>query len=189
MASIGLSKPYISTYTNSGTSITYGTPAQLAKAVEVSIEADNTEPVILYADNGVAESLALFSSGTLTLTVDELELSTVATIFGLNTSESTTPAGTTLVFPAEMTTPFLGFGIVRKYMKGGSIKYEAVVLPKVQFQIPTVAVTTQGETIEFATTELTATIYKDDASTPNWIKRGVFSSEDNAVTWLSAQIS
>ena len=38
-------------------------------------------------------------------------------------------------------------------------------------------------------TELTATIFKDDAATPNWLKRGVFSSEDNAVTWLSAQIS
>ena len=189
MASIGLSKPYISTYTYSGSAISYGTPAQMAKAVEVSIEADNTDPVVLYADNGVAESVAVFSSGTLTLTVDELELATVATMFGLNTTASTTPAGTTLVFPADNVAPFLGFGVVRKYMKAGEIKYEAIVLPKIQFQVPGISASTQGETVEFETPELTANIYKDDASTPVWVKRGVFATEANAVTWLSAQIS
>lgn len=190
MARVGLSKPFYAEYTYGGTpaAISYSDGANFAKAVELSIEVDDTEPVRLYADNGVAESVSAFANGTLTLTVDDLTLAETAALLGLTTASSTTPAGTTLADLAENVPPMLGFGIVVKKIKNGTAKYMAIVLPKVQFNVPADAAVTQGETVEFATQELTATIYKTDGDTPVWRKRGEFSTEADAVTWIKGEL-
>ena len=146
MARVGLSKPFYAEYTYGGTpaAISYSDGANFAKAVELSIEVDDTEPVRLYADNGVAESVSAFANGTLTLTVDDLTLAETAALLGLTTASSTTPAGTTLADLAENVPPMLGFGIVVKKIKNGTAKYLAIVLPKVQFNVPADAAVTQG---------------------------------------------
>lgn len=192
MARVGLSKPFYAKYAYGGTPavVSYSDGANFAKAVELNIEVDDTEPVRLYADNGVAESVSAFSNGTLTLTVDDLTLSETAALLGLTTSSSSSPApvGTTLADLAENVPPMLGFGIVVKKIKGGQPKYLAIILPKVQFNVPADAAVTQGETVEFATQELTATIYKTDGDTPVWRKRGEFSTEADAIAWIQGEL-
>ena len=187
MAVIGLSKPYYAPYTNNSGTVTYGDLVSLAKACEMSIDLDDAEDVILYADNGPAERASGFTGGTLTLTVDELSIAAAGAILGISPSSSTSPSGTsnTLTFGGTTAAPYLGFGIVVKKQVSGSIKWMAVALKKVQFHIPSIEATTQGETIEFQTPELTATILRDDSSSQNWAAWGLFDTEDNAVSWLS----
>lgn len=72
MAKIGLSKPYFAKYSNTGSTVTYAEGALMGKAVELSLELEEGDDNILYADNGPAESANTFSGGSLTLTTDDL---------------------------------------------------------------------------------------------------------------------
>lgn len=185
MAVIGLSKPYYSEYTNNNGAVSYGTPAVLAKACEVAIELDEAEAVILYADNGPAEVASGFSGGTMTLTIDELSLEAAGAILGLTPGSSTTPAGTTLTFGGTTAAPYLGFGVVVKKQINNAIKWLAVILHKVQFNTPGINAVTQGETVEFQTPELTATILRDDSVDAKWCTQGQFDTEADAVAFVT----
>ena len=72
MATIGLSKPYYAKYAANGSTVTYSGGAVIGKAVELSMELENADTNVLYADNGAAESASVFAGGTLTLTTDDL---------------------------------------------------------------------------------------------------------------------
>ena len=184
MANIGLSQPYYSTYTESSGTITYGTAKKLGKATTVDLSIDNKDPEKLYADNGVAETLSLFSSGTVTLGIDELDLATAAEILGLSAPSSS--GGIT--FTADAVAPYVGLGFIVKKIKAGTIKYRAIAFFTAQFKPVDFSVNTQGETVEFQTPELEATIMKDDSSTPQWSWWEDFDTESAALSALQAKI-
>ena len=60
---------------------TYGTPVQLAKAISVELSVEFAEAV-LYADDGIAQIIKEFNSGTLTLGVDDIGLSAASELTG-----------------------------------------------------------------------------------------------------------
>lgn len=184
MANIGLSKPYFATYTNNNGTISYGTPLVLGKAIDVDISLDGKEPQILYADNGPAESVTTFGGGTVTLGIDEMALESAAAVLGL-----TKGTGDELTFPADISAPYGGLGFVAKKVHNGVIKWRAVILHKVQFMIPDVALTTQGETVEFQTPELSATILRDDQTPAEWSTWGDYATEAAAVAAITAFFS
>ena len=191
MAKVGLSQCFYAVYTyTSGTdTVSYSNGGTLAKAVEVNIELENAESVKFYANNGVAESASNFSSGTMTLTVDSLPLDNLAAIMGLQTQTVTTPSGKSLSFPSTLTPPYLGYGTVAKMVVGNTQVFRALLLYKVQFEIPTDAFSTQGETIEFSGHELSAAIMRSDDTSSNWKTYADFTTEANAIAWLKAQLS
>lgn len=183
MANIGLSQPYYATYTNTAGSITYGTPAKLGKATTVDLALDNKDPEKLYADNGPAESLWLFSGGTVTLGIDELSLDTAAKILGL-TAPSTTGG---ITFGADSVAPYVGLGFIVKKVHEGTISWRAIALFKCQFKPVDFSINTQGETVEFQTPELEAAVLRDDSANPKWQWWEDFTSESAAVTALLAK--
>lgn len=189
MATIGLSKPYYAIYSNTGASVSYTGIALLGKAVEMSMELDGTDANILYADNGPAESAQQFSGGTLTITTDDLLPDAAAGVLGMElqtvTDESTaTEAPKELIFTGDQSIPYVGFGGIIKKQQSGVIKWMGFVFPKVQFAIPSVAATTQGETIEWQTQELSATIMRDDTAGHIWYRCALLDSEAAAETYI-----
>lgn len=191
MARVGLSKSYYAEYNVSSQdgTISYSNGGTLGKAVECEISLDSTDPTIFYADNGPAESAAAFSGGTLTITNDSLPISVAAAILGLSTTTVSTPAGTALVFPADINPPYVGYGTVAKMIVNNTPVWRAIFLHKIQFQMPVDTFATQEDSIEFSGHELTAKILRDDAATPAWRTIADFASEANANTWLKAQLS
>lgn len=189
MATIGLSKPYYAIYSNTGSTISYSDGGILAKAVEFSAEIENTDDNNLYADNAIAETDRSFSGGTLTITTDDLTQEASAAILGL-TAQSITIEGVTtetpteLVFGEAQTIPYLGFGIIIKKKVGGVYKWRAVVFTKIMFNVPSDAATTQGETIEWQTPELTATIMRDDSTNHVWKRESTLDSEADAEAYI-----
>lgn len=186
MITIGAGFPWYALYSASGNTITYTGIKKLARMVDVSISVEGTDPVEFYADNALAESLLAFSKGTLTLTVDGLALEDAKTILGLVTGSG--DDATTYSDVAIPEVPFLGFGCVKRVMMEGVVSYIGIVLPKVKFAMPEDAGTTQGETVEFQTQQLTATIYKDDAATPTWRHRKSFDTEAAAEAWVKTSL-
>lgn len=72
MATIGLDKLYYAPITeDSNGNETYGTPVQLAKAISAELSIELNEAT-LFADDGQAEAVKEFKSGTLSLGVDDL---------------------------------------------------------------------------------------------------------------------
>ena len=61
------------------------------------------------------------------------------------------------------------------------IGYQAVILPKIKLNNPSDTFTTQGETIEFGTPEISGTILRSDGEKHTWKKvSSVMNSEADA---------
>ena len=170
----GFSKPYVATYSNTGTSVTYSSGQLLARGVSVNLQPESAEDNNFYADNIVAESAAgEFIGGTVELEVDGLFRDTEDLIFGA-------PAAVDgWVGDGDANAvPFCGVGFIVRWMSEGVTTYQPVVLPKVKFNLPEEERSTQEDEIDWQTTTLTATLMRDDTTNKNWRYRGAaFSTE------------
>lgn len=194
MATIGLSKPYYAIYAESGGVVSYSDGAVMGKATEANISIETTEDNNLYGDNGLAETDRRFANGTLTLSTTDLSQEVSKAILGLTEQAITGIDGVTdtsvkeLVYDDTQVTPYLGVGFIIKKKVNGAYKWRGVVLPKVMFSVPEDAATTQGESIEWQTPELTGAIMRDDSATHMWKREATFTTEAQAEAYIKARL-
>ena len=194
MATIGLSKPYYAIYAEAGGVVSYSDGAVMGKATEANISIETTEDNNLYGDNGLAETDRRFANGTLTLSTTDLSQEVSKAILGLTEQAITGIDGVTdtsvkeLVYDDTQVTPYLGVGFIIKKKVNGAYKWRGVVLPKVMFSVPEDAATTQSESIEWQTPELTGTIMRDDSATHVWKKEATFTTEAQAEAYIKARL-
>lgn len=186
MAGIGLSKCYAAVYSESSGVITYSDGTIIGKAVEFSTSFDTADDNNLYADNAIAETDRTFAGGTLTISTDDLSQAASALILGITPSTITVDGNSVseLIFNDDMLTPDMGYGTIVKKKVNNAYKFRAVVLTKIKFNIPDEAATTQGETIEWQTPSLTATIMRDDSAKHAWKREAMFDTEADAVAYI-----
>lgn len=186
MAGIGLSKCIVAKYAVAGGVVTYSAAAILGKAVEFSTSLDTGDDNNLYADNAIAESDRTFAGGSLTISTDDLTQAGSALILGITPSSITVGTSTVseLVYDDNMVVPDLGYGTIVKKKVGGAYKYRAVILTKIKFNIPDEAATTQGETIEWQTPSITATIMRDDTANHAWKREATVDTEAEALAYI-----
>lgn len=150
MATIGLDKLYYSKITESDTGDeTYGTPIQLAKAIEADIAIELLE-AILYADDGADTTIKEFKSGTLTLGIDDIGVQAAQDLTG-----ATLDSNGVLVSTGEDEPQSVAIGFRAKTAKG---KYRYFWLYRVKFGIPGASLKTRGDSIEFSTPSIEGTI-------------------------------
>lgn len=189
MATIGLSKPYYAKYSYDELTgkASYSDGGLMGKLVEMSNEPETTEDSNLYADNGIAESERAFSGGSVSFTTDHFTQEVTKTILGVK-EESVTVDGATdateLIFDDDANAPYLGVGYIIKGKKNGEHVWRGVVLLKVMFSIPSESATTQGESIEWQTPELSATIMKSDEGAHPWRRQADFKTEAAADAYI-----
>lgn len=176
MATIGLSRPYFAVYNYlAATGVSYSGGGVLGKYTELSLELDDGDDNILYADNAPAESDTAFSGGTITISTDDLQPTIAQTILG-TVQEALTGTGIEtegaqwLVHNDNQAPPYVGLGGILKKKIGGIIYYVGFVLDKVQFRNLGLDVTTQGETIEWQVPELSAQVFRSDKPTHDWYR-------------------
>ena len=88
MATIGLDKLFYSKITEDANgNETYATPVSLAKAMTAELSVELAEAT-LYADDGAAEVVKEFQSGTLSLGVDNIGLSVAADLTGATVDDN-----------------------------------------------------------------------------------------------------
>ena len=195
MAKIGLSKPYYAIYSNTGTTVTYSKGGVIGKYTEFSLELEDGDNNILYADNGPAESDNSFAGGTATVTTDDLIAERMLAILGLKKEAITEPALSTkdaywLVFDDDQDTPNIGLGGIIKKKINNATKYQAFILTKIQFTNPGLEAVTQGETIEWQTQELSATIMRSDEAKARWFMiSNELDSEEDAEKIIKAYLN
>lgn len=192
MARIGLSKPYIATYVNTNGTVSYSARTVLGKYTNIDVSLDSADENILYADNGPAESDSQFSGGTVTVTTDDLRAEAFKTALGLveeAISGVTDGSPKWMVFNDNQNAPYFALAGIIKKKVDGAYKWQAFVLEKVKFRNPDLSVATQGETIEWQTPELEATILRSDASGHPWFRLSTdLDSEEDAVAAIESYL-
>lgn len=187
----GFSKPVVATYSASGTTVAYTGFMDLARGVDVSIDIETNDDNDFYANNVKAESAGnVFSSGTVTLTVDGLKEEARTLVMGLPAATSVSVGSSSVdvyEFDDRQVKPYVGVGFIVRYMEDGVTSFVPYVLPKTIFSDLGIEAETQEESIDFQTTELEATIMRDDSENHRWQRIGdAQTTEDAAYAVLSA---
>lgn len=139
----------------------------------------------LYADDTLAESDYSFKKGGLAITVADDDDERDAFLMG-NTIEEGEVTKT-----IDDTAPEIGYGhIVTKQVKGVK-KYKVEFFPRVKFTKITTDAKTRGESVEFGTTAVEATVYPLEADfngmkAGTWEKHQTFDTEAEAEAYLDA---
>lgn len=192
MAYIGVRKPYagIYNYNEATGKVTYTKGARIAKAVGFEAETNTNEDNNLYADDGIAESDTSFAGGSLKITTDDLETESAVLILGAETEKITIGSEevTEIKYNEGTEPPDMGFGIIIPKKKNAVLMYRAIFFHKIKFAVPPDAATTQGDSIEWQTPELSATMMRDDTSARGWKSEVTVKSEENAVAYLEGKL-
>lgn len=188
MAGTGLAYFMAAKYFHDGSGrVQYRDGREFAGAIQMDAEVKQADANPLYVNNALRESTSRFSSGTLTLTTDNLGQGASKFILGIG--EETLEVGGKpvkyLVFN-DAPVPDMGFGTVIYEQVKGVLVYTAVVLPKITFNVSGDSAKTQGESIEWQTTEITATIKRDDTAKKGWRYKAEFTNEAEAIAFVRA---
>ena len=152
MATIGLDKLFYAKITEDETGDeTYGTPVQLAKAMNADLSVELAEAT-LYADDGASEIVKEFKNGTLSLGVDDIGDSVASDLTG-----ATIDANGVVVSASEDGGEPVAVGFRAKKSNG---KYKYYWLYRVKFGIPATNLATKGDSITFSTPTIEGTILR-----------------------------
>ena len=123
----------------------------LAKAMSAELSVELAEAT-LYADDGAAEIVKEFQSGTLTLGIDDIGASVAGDLTG-----ATIDKNHVLISTSEDGGTPVAIGFRAKKANG---KYRYFWLYRVKFGIPATNLTTKGESIEFSTPSIEGTVLR-----------------------------
>lgn len=152
MATIGLDKLFYAKITEDETGDeTYGTPVQLAKAMNADFSVELAEAT-LYADDGASEIVKEFKNGTLSLGVDDIGASVASDLTG-----ATIDANGVVVSASEDGGEPVAVGFRAKESNG---KYKYYWLYRVKFGIPATNLATKGDSITFSTPTIEGAILR-----------------------------
>ena len=159
MATIGLDKLYYAKITEDANgNETYATPAPLAKAMTADLTVELAEAT-LYADDGAAEMVKEFKSGTLSLGVDDLGATIASDLTG-----ATIDSSGVIISTAEDGGAPVAVGFRAKKANG---KYKYYWLYRVKFGIPATNLATKGDSITFSTPTIEGTIMRRNKADAN----------------------
>ena len=145
------------------------------KAISCNVEVENYDAE-LYADDILVESDKSFKKGTVTMTIDDENLATAATLLGHTFQDGT------IIRKADDNAPYVGLGRIVMKLVNNVRKYKVEFLYKVKFSEPSAENTTKGEDIEFGTPELEGTLTA--LLNGKWSIAKEFDSKDDARTYL-----
>ena len=150
MATIGLDKLYYAKITEdeSGNE-TYDTPVPLAKAISAELSVELAEAT-LYADDGAAEIVKEFKSGTLALGIDDIGSTAASDLTGAVIDDNHV-----LISGGEDGGSPVAIGFRAKKSNG---KYKYYWLYRVKFGIPATNLATKGDSITFSTPTIEGTV-------------------------------
>ena len=177
MASIGLKNFKYAKLNEDGK--TYGEIKTLAGAIECKVTLDLSE-ASLYADDTLKEQVSLFKSGTLTAGIDDDNDSVFAELLGKTVDEQTG----IVTSNTEDLPIYVGFGHIVSKIVNGEKKYKVEFFPKVKFKPFIPDSKTKGDSLEFTTPSVEATIFENDNG--DWEKHSVCDTESEANTLLES---
>lgn len=194
MAIKGLSIPVFGKYNYDSAkgTVTYTDGMINPHAIEYTFTPEAADGTPLYGDNRIIENdRQTFSTGTLSLGIDDLVQEVSKYLLGVKTVEQEYGDGKTAVvtvYDDDQNAPTLGVGIIELHQNDDVDHYRAVILKKAIFNLPEDTATTRGESVKWQTKTIEGTVSRSDENTAEqkhpWINDAWFDSEADAVEWL-----
>ena len=175
MAGIGLKSFKYAKLNDDGK--TYGQVKTLSGAIECKVTLDLAEAT-LYSDDAVREQVSIFKSGTLTAGIDDDNDEIFAELLGKTVDEETG----VVISNVNDVPIYVGFGHIVPKMVGGALKYKVEFFPKMKFKPFMTDAKTKGDSLEFTTPSVEATIFENDDG--DWEKHKVYDTGNEANTAL-----
>lgn len=151
----------------------------------------------LYGDDAIAENDTSFSEGTIDLGVTDFgtdaktSLEIQAKLLGhtaVTNEEDETPVQV-IRKKAGDDAPNVGLGYYKTKKIGNVISYEATLLYKVKFQLPSEETNTKGQSIEWQTPSITGRIMTLEGMEGTYEDTAVFKTEAECRDWLNAKLN
>ena len=152
------------------------------KAITCNVDISNNEAT-LYADDTLAESDTSFQSGSVTMGIDDDDITTMAKLLGHSVDNETGAMTRTVTDVA----PYVGLGRIILKQVGGVYKYKVEFLYKVKFSEPSQTDNTKGETVEFTTPELTGIV--SALANGKWSITNTFDTYTEALSYLEGLLA
>lgn len=175
----GFSFPVVALYQNNGGAVSYTNGMDLARGVSVDPDIETTgDDNDFNANNRASESAPKrFRRGTLALVVDGVLRAAEQMIMGIPDADiSTVTVGESEVeftdYGDAQKIPYVGVGVIVRSMSNGVEIFRPWVYPKLRFAQFVVPAATEEDDIDWQTTDLEATILRDDTAKHNWQRVG-----------------
>ena len=171
MAIKGLSIPVFGKYNYDSAkgTVTYTDGMINPHAIEYTFTPEAADGTPLYGDNRIIENdRQTFSTGTLSLGVDDLVQEVSKYLLGVKTVEQEYGDGKTAVvtvYDDDQNAPTLGVGIIELHQNDDVDHYRAVILKKAIFNLPEDTATTRGESVKWQTKTIEGTVSRSDENT------------------------
>ena len=159
----------------------------LGKLVDGKLTIDKND-VSLFADDVLAENDTSFKSGTLNLTVADVDDDTYADVKGCESKSSEVTEN------IDDTVPEIGYGHIITKMINGVKKYKVEFLPRIKITNITQDAKTKGESIEFGTASIEAKVFAlveeiNGLKIGDYKKIKTFDTLEAAVTYLDGLLT
>lgn len=196
MAGIGLYGIFYSKCVKTG-GVTTGYDGKvklMGRAISASFEANTPEDNPLAANNSVAENdSSSGSGGTLTQTIDHMDIATAADLYGTTVQDATVSVGETtvegqeIVYKGSEVSAPVGVAYIRMMQKDGKRYHEVVFYREVMFSRPNEEAQTldPNGSIEWQTPEVTGTVagMQGDGSMP-WYRTSTWPTQEAAIAYI-----
>ena len=197
MAGIGMYGVYYSKATIANGVVTgYAGVKTMGKAISASFEPNTPDDNPLYANNSVAENDSSGASGgTLTLTLDRLTQEAAADLYGLTVEDvevtvGETPGtqvdGTALKYTGNEQSAPVGVAFIRQNQVDGVRNHEVILYRRATFSMPADSAQTMGESIEWQTPEIEASVMGLEGDGTNaWFEQVIFPTQEAAIAYIT----
>lgn len=193
MAGIGLYGVYYAKCKKTGGVVTgYDAPDIMGKAVSASFEPNTPDENPLYANNSVAENdISAGSGGTLSLTLDRMDLETHAALYGSTVQpvqisvNGSQVEGEEIVYKGDETSSPIGLAYIKLQQEDGERKHDVIFYREVTMTKPSDEAETMGESIEWQTPEIEGTVMGAQGDgTEAWYRIARFPSQEAAIAYI-----
>lgn len=152
MSTIGLDSLYYAKITEDANGDeTYSSPIKLAKAMTAELSVELAEAT-LFADDGASEIVKEFKSGTISLGIDDIDVTAAQDLTGAKIDNNHVVVST-----SDDSCEPVAIGFRAKKSNG---KYRYYWLYRVKFGIPGASLQTKGDSITFSTPTIEGTVMR-----------------------------
>ncbi len=182
MASFGAKYPYfnpVAEEPEGALPVYKGEPVRVGRLVKADLTV-NLASGKLFADDGLAESVDEFSSGSIAMETDDMEDAVAAVVYGCSVEENE------VHYNVGDDPPAGGLAYVKKLMRRKKVLYKGYFYPLVKAALGNDTAQTKTDSITFGTNSTTFTVFA--CETGDWRFTEEFQTEAEAVAWIKEKL-
>lgn len=135
----------------------------------------------LYANDGLAEAVDEFASGSIAMETDDMEDEVAAEVYGAEVNEKE------VHYKGGHSAPVGGLTYYKVLMRKGKKLYKGYFFPRVQAVLGGDTAQTKGDSITFGTSATSFTVFR--ANSDDWRITEEFETEAEVVAWCAQKLT